>query len=126
MVRRIKFTTLIAPNGIYHRTTAEAHGYRPAPSSRFAVTRIGRGPWVLTHVRSGVGIDSILPARGQRLTMTQKLSAAAALEAATHLDWSAFDAIPAVTADMTEPPTFVQRPRDEMIAEMREIVAAAI
>lgn len=67
-------------------------GYRPTETSRFAVARVSpKTAWDLLHVRSGMAVNSVLPALPRTLSLADKLAVAAAWEAQTHLDWSAFD-----------------------------------
>ncbi len=88
MARRIPYTGQIP----YMTARLNVSGYRPTPSSRFAVIRIRKdSPWSLIHVRSGMPVNSLLPALSRQLTRDDRLSVAAAWEAQTHLDWSAFD-----------------------------------
>lgn len=127
MARRIPIQTLIAPNGMYQRQAMLAAGYRPAPDSRFAVVRAGpAAPWALTHVKSGGSLDSILPARGYKITMTEKLAVAAAFEAASYVDWSAFDALPQVTESTTDCPTMSPPPSRATMDNLRQLVAQAL
>lgn len=88
MARRIPFTGQTP----YMTARLTVSGYRPTESSRFAVIRIRKdSPWSLIHVRSGMPVESLLPALSRKLTRDDKLAVAAAFEAQTHLDWSAFD-----------------------------------
>jgi hypothetical protein len=67
-------------------------GYRPTGSSRFAVVRVNAdAPWSLIHTRSGMPVNSLLPALARKVTLGDKLAVAAAFEAQTHLDWAALD-----------------------------------
>jgi hypothetical protein len=128
MTRRIKIDAILAPAGIYQREARPVSGYRPTADSPFAVVRVGAGPsahWKLIHVKSGGSIDSPLPARGYHLTLTHKLAVAAAWTAATHLDWSAFDKLPAVTLETTEAPG-LKNPSPVTLAEMRRLADMAI
>ena len=104
-------------------------GYRPTPASRFAVTRAAdrpEGPWLITHVRSGCGVTSILPATSRKLTMTDKLAVIAAWEAMTHLDWSAFDELPQVTPDSNKFPLIDQTKAPPAVRAMRETAATIL
>jgi len=104
-------------------------GYRPTPASRFAVTRAAdrpEGPWLITHVRSGCGVTSILPATPRKLTMTDKLAVIAAWEAMTHLDWSAFDELPQVTPDSNKFPLIDQTKASPAVRAMRETAATIL
>lgn len=88
MTKRIKFEGFTP----YMTGRITVTGYRPTANSRFAVARIDRaGAWDLLHVRSGMPVNSVLPALPRALTLADKLAVAAAWEAQTHLDWSAFD-----------------------------------
>jgi hypothetical protein len=90
MARRIAFKGQTP----YMTARVTVSGYRPTDASRFAVARVSdRGPWLLLHVRSGMPVDSLLPALSRPVTMPEKLAVAAAWEAQTHLDWSAFDGL---------------------------------
>lgn len=90
MARRIKFTGWTP----YMTKRVRVEGYRPTESSRFAVARVSaEAAWDLMHVRSGMPVNSLLPALSRVLTLADKLAVAAAWEAQTHLDWSAFDAL---------------------------------
>lgn len=96
-MRRIPARVLLAPVSIYQHAAHYGEGYRPTAGSRFAVVRTRPdAAWVLVHIRSGMPVESLLPALPRKLTMTDKLNVAAAFEAATHLDWSALDAVPQV------------------------------
>lgn len=126
-MKRYPVTVLLAPASIYVHAAREAQGYAPAPDARFAVVRdqaLPDGQWVLVHRRTGAKIESLLPARSRKLTMTDKLAVAAALYAATHLDWSPFDALPQTTHETKGVPAFADREKAEKVAtEMRAIVA---
>ena len=88
MTRRIAYTGQIP----YMTARLTVKGYRPTAASRFAVIRTNAdAPWSLIHVRSGMPVNSLLPALARKLTLADKLAVAAAFEAQTHLDWSAFD-----------------------------------
>lgn len=88
MARRIKFTGWTP----YMTARIRVAGYRPTASSRFAVARIDRNQsYQLIHVRSGMPVESLLPALGRPIVMTEKLAVAAAFEALTHCDWAVFD-----------------------------------
>jgi len=124
MARRIAHAQLLAPNGIYAREAAEAVGYRPSPTSRFCVVRRDEAaPWELVHVRSGAKVDSLLPALSRKLTCADKLVVAAAFDAATHLDWSDFDALPEVTRAQGSKPRL--EPTDKMRAMVQTLVTIA-
>lgn len=90
MTKRIKFEGWTP----YMTARVRVSGYRPSAASRFAVARVGDrkdAPWRLIHVRSGMPVDDVLP-----LNMTglaDKLAVAAAWEALTHCDWTAFDTL---------------------------------
>ncbi len=104
-------------------------GYRPTPTSRFAVTRAAdrpEGPWLITHIRSGCGVTSILPAVMRKLTMTDKLAVTAAWEAMTHLDWTAFDELPQVSPDSNKFPVIDQAKAGPVVREMREAAKAVL
>jgi hypothetical protein len=105
MTKRIKVAALLAPHGIYRRTPLAVTGYKPTERSRWAVVRTGdAAAWLLIHHASGAGVGSLLPVLPRKLTLAEMLAAAAAFDAATHLDWSAFDALPAVTPETTAEP----------------------
>jgi hypothetical protein len=88
MARRISYTGQIP----YMTARLTVHGYRPTDSSRFAVVRVNAdAPWSLIHTRSGMPVNSLLPALARKVTLADKLAVAAAFEAQTHLDWAAFD-----------------------------------
>lgn len=90
MARRIPYTGQTP----YMTARLTVHGYRPTASSRFAVIRINdKAPWSLIHVRSGMPVNSLLPALARPLTLADKLGVAAAWETLTHCDWSAFDGL---------------------------------
>ncbi len=116
MALRIPFTGQTP----YMTARLTVSGYRPTESSRFAVIRIRpESPWSLIHVRSGMPVDSILPALSRKLTRDDKLAVAAAFEAQTHLDWSAFDELEeigagfngrqTINAEKARPTTFALR-----------------
>lgn len=128
MTRRLAVSAILAPAGIYQREAREASGYRPSASSRFAVVRMNDSDvWRLTHLQSGASVDSILPAMPRRLTMTDKLAVAAAFETLTHCDWSAFDALPAVTLETTEAPALAPSPSLRVTTdEMRRVARVAL
>jgi len=126
MSRRIKIDAILAPNGIYQRCALPASGYRPSETSRFAVVRTGpEAPWRLIHVTSGGALDTIFPALPRKLTLADKMATAAAWEAATHIDWSAFDALPAVSLATTQPPA-LGAGSASTIAEMKALAETAI
>lgn len=86
--RRIKFKGWTP----YMTARVSVAGYRPTADSRFAVARVSdKVAWDLLHVRSGMPVNSLLPALPRSLTLADKLSVAAAWEEASGLDWSAFD-----------------------------------
>ena len=88
MTKRIKFEGWTP----YMTARVRVEGYRPTATSRFAVAKSPRSKaWNLIHVRSGMPADSVLPLGVT--DMAGKLAVAAAWEALTHLDWSAFDAL---------------------------------
>lgn len=90
MARRIPYTGFIP----YMTARLSVKGYRPTETSRFAVVRIREGAaWDLVHVRSGMSVGSLLPALSRALNRDDKLAVAAAFEAQTHLNWTAFDAL---------------------------------
>jgi hypothetical protein len=123
---RIPINALLAPCGIYQPDAVEARGYAPSHNARFVVVRTSKdAPWRLIHAKSGAGIDSILPATMTRITLAEKLAVASAWQAATHLDWSAFDALPQVTYDTKELPA-LHNPSRATLDEMRTLAANAI
>ena len=88
MTRRIPYTGQIP----YMTARLTVSGYRPTAASRFAVVRVNAdAPWSLIHTRSGMPVNSLLPALSRKVTLADKLAVAAAFEAQTHLDWAAFD-----------------------------------
>lgn len=88
MARRIPYTGQTP----YMTARLTVSGYRPTESSRFAVIRIRKdSPWSLIHVRSGMPVNSLLPALSRQLTRDDRLAVAAAWEAQTHLNWAVFD-----------------------------------
>lgn len=122
MARRIKFQGWTP----YMTARVQVSGYRPTDSSRFAVARVDKGPWLLLHVRSGMPVDSILPALARPVTMEEKLSVAAALEAQTHLDWSAFDSLQELGPGFNGRQSLDPAKARDTVAAMREIAALAI
>lgn len=90
MARRIKFQGFTP----YMTARIKVEGYRPTETSRFAVARIDRNQnYQLIHARSGMPVESLLPALSRTVAMTEKLAVAATWEAQTHLDWTAFDSL---------------------------------
>lgn len=122
-MKRIEHTQRIAPNGIYARETRTYEGYRPSASSRFcAVRRDEASGWQLVHVRSGAMVDSLLPVAARKPSLALVLRVAHAFDAATHLDWSDFDALPEVTATQGITPRLSPTPRmQKMALELRDI-----
>lgn len=88
---------------------------------RFAVIRHrkGEGPWIVVHLRTGVGVGSILPPRCTSLA--DKLAVMQRWEAAPHLDWSAFDELPAIGPDSTDMPKIDQDKARNTVASMAEL-----
>jgi len=104
-------------------------GYRPTATSRFAVTRIAdrpESPWMLTHIRTGMGVGSILPALSRKLTMTDKLAVLAAWETMTHLNWAVFDDLPAIGPDTNAAPVIDQVRAGPVVRAMREMAMAVL
>ena len=90
MAKRLPYTGQIP----YMTARVTVTGYRPTKASRFAVARVSdKAPWSLIHVRTGMPVNSVLPALSRALTMADKLAVAAAWETLTHCDWSAFDSL---------------------------------
>lgn len=104
MARRIPIKTTILTNA----RRLEVMGYKAARNGRFGVIRHrdGEGPWIVVHLRTGVGVGSCLPA--SCVSLSEKLAAVAKWEAATHLDWSAFDELPEIGPDSTAMPRIDQ------------------
>lgn len=122
MARRIKF------KGWTHYMTARVsvEGYRPAEASRFAVARVSdKAAWDLLHVRSGMPVNSLLPALSRSLTMRDKLAVAAAWEAAS-LDWSAFDALEELGPSSNKRQHLDPATAADTVAAMRAIAAATL
>ena len=125
MTRRIAFSGQVQSGPCKLAVT----GYRPSAASRFAVTRIAdrpQSPWMLTHIRTGMGVSSILPASSRKLTMTDKLAVIAAWEAMTHLDWSAFDELPEIGPDSNAAPVINQAKAGPVVREMREMAETVL
>lgn len=128
-MRRIPIRTLLAPATIYQHAAHYAEGYRPTANSRFAVVRQSPDDtWSLVHIRSGKRVDAALPAAARKLTMTDKLTVAAAWEGAAHLDWSAFDALNEIKEGATGKPSFGNLTASQLATmdEMRKLAATAI
>jgi hypothetical protein len=127
MARRIPVSAVLAPAGIYRREARAVTGYKASERSRFAVVRASdESIWMLIHIRSGGGLESTLPALPRRLTLADKLAVAAAWDAVTHLDWSAFDDLPAASLEMTAIPSIDLARARHTLAEMRAIAARAL
>jgi hypothetical protein len=125
---KVMIEALLAPVGIYQREIISAKGWAPREGSRFAVVRTNeKAPWRLIHVRSGGSVDSVFPARLKPFSLADKLAVAAAWEAASHVDWGAFDALPQVTRETTQPPDFGDKPISPATRdEMRRLAAQAL
>ncbi len=119
MTKRIKFTTQLNVQGIKKLTV---QGYRPTANSRFGVTRTREdAPWCLSHIRTGMGVSSVLPPVMRKRTMAELLAVASAWEAATHLDWTAFDELPPIGPDTMDQPKIDQAKAGPTVRAMREI-----
>lgn len=129
MTRRYPVTVLLCPATIYQHAAREGRGYAPSETARFAVVRDGAddAPWVLVHRNTGARVESLIPALPRKITMTDRLNVCAAFEAATHLDWSHFDNLPATTHETTSPPAFADLAGAQRVAaEMRKIALQVI
>lgn len=117
MARRIPIETTILTNA----RRLKVEGYQAARGGRFAVIRHrkGEGPWIVVHVRTGVGVGSCLPA--SCVSLADKLAACAKWEAATYLDWSAFDELPAIGPDSTTMPRIDQQKAGPTVRAMAEL-----
>lgn len=125
-MRRIKVTCLLAPATIYQHAARTAEGYKPSENSRFAVVRCGDAPWELVHIRSGGKVNSLIPQHVRRPTMTDLLGVAAAFDAATHLDWRAFDALPEIRPGAKGYPSFSSDLPPPPQAELRALACQAL
>ena len=127
-MKRHAITALISPNGIYQREPLAATGYAPSAKARWGVVRASpTAPWLLIHRASGGPIDSMFGARSRKMNLADKLAVARAFEAATHLDFGPFDALPAITAETTETPALKPGPKLYALLEsMREIANQAL
>jgi hypothetical protein len=125
MARRIPFAGKVQAGP----AKLSAVGYRPTASSRFAVTRLADrpdSPWTMTHVRTGMGVGSIIPAVSRKLTLAERLEICAAWEAMTHLDWSAFDELPEIGPDTNGAPVINQAKVGPTVRAMREAAATVL
>ena len=120
MTKRIKFEGFTP----YMTGRIGVTGYRPTASSRFAVGRIDRNQnYQLIHVRSGMPVESLLPALGRTIVMSEKLAVAAAFETLTHCDWSAFDDLPELGPSSNVRAHLDPGKAASTVAEMRRVVA---
>lgn len=122
MTKRIKFTGQTP----YMTARVTVQGYRPTAASRFAVARVSNGPWDVLHVRSGMPVNSLLPALPRVLTLADKLAVAAAWEAQTHLDWSAFDALEELGPNFNGRQTMDPAKALSTVQAMRELAATVL
>lgn len=123
MARRIKFKGWTP----YMTARVSVEGFRPTESSRFAVARVSaKAAWDLLHVRSGMPVNSLLPALPRPLTMADKLAVAAAWEAQTHLDWSAFDALEELGPSSNKRQHLDPATAAPTIAAMRQLAAQTL
>ncbi len=123
MAKRIPITTQIP----YMTARVTVQGYRPTASSRFAVVRAkADAPWSLIHVRSGMPVNSLLPAVSRQLTLADRLAVAAAWGAQTHLNWSAFDDLEELGPNFNGSQYLDPAKAQVTVAAMRDLAAQAV
>lgn len=128
MTKRVRVKVLMPPATSYQHAAVYAEGYAPGENARFAVVRMADDrPWLLVHRRTGIGVNSLFPTTCGKLGLAPKFAAAAALEAATHIDWAPFDRLPELQAGVKETynPTLGAAGM-ALAPELRRIVAQAV
>lgn len=120
---RIPFQVLLCPMGIYRTKPVKAlKAYATSQNSRWAAVQIHtNGGWALVHRRSGNEISSLLDRNIKKLD--EILTAIKRIEAAHDLDLSAFDELPQVSMNTTQPIYFPhgRQPGPDVIAQLTRI-----
>jgi len=117
-----KITLLIPPLNIYRKETIGVDAYAPSEKSRWAAHKApGAKSWSLYHRQSGGNVSSLLHSKGA--SRAYVLSVAAAFDAHTEIDFSAFDKLEPVTMETTKAALFSSdnRPSVDTTEALRQI-----